>query len=96
MNYTSFSQRVIALFLERQRRPYRNLLQQCHLTLQGTELVIESPDRMMNHALWLRRRHLAKSVPKLGVTALRFRQQRGHKRSQWPEQKPENVQQEWQ
>ncbi|HEY9613992.1 hypothetical protein [Allocoleopsis sp.] len=73
MNYTAFSQRAIALFLNHQKLPHRRLLQQCQLVLQGLELVIECPDRLTIQALWLRRSHIVKSAPKLGLTSIRFR-----------------------
>jgi hypothetical protein len=73
MDYTAFNQRAIALFLKHQKLPYRRMLQQCRLALQGMELVIECPDRMTAHALWLRRTHIAKSAPKIGLTSIRFR-----------------------
>lgn len=73
MDYTAFSERAIALFLKAQKLPHRKMLQQCKLQLQGMELVIECPDRLTVHALWLRRTHIAKSAPKLGLTSIRFR-----------------------
>jgi len=75
-----FAQRAITLFLQRQRRPFRNLLAHCQLSLRGTELVVTCPDVHARHALWLRRHKIAASAPNLGVTAIRFRQspQRPH------------------
>ncbi|HEY9597005.1 MAG TPA: hypothetical protein V6D33_04995 [Cyanophyceae cyanobacterium] len=73
MDYIEFSKRAIALFLEHQKLPHRRMLQQCQLQLQGMELVIECPDHMTTRALWLRRTHLAKSAPKLGLTSIRFK-----------------------
>jgi hypothetical protein len=73
MDYTGFSQRAIALFLEHQKLPHRKMLQQCRLLLQGVELIIECPDRVTGHALWLRRTHIAKSAPKIGLMSIRFR-----------------------
>jgi hypothetical protein len=73
MDYTAFSQRAIALFLKHQKLPHRRMLQQCKLLLQGVELVIECPDRLTVRALWLRRSHIAKSAPKLGLMSIRFR-----------------------
>lgn len=73
MDYASFSQRAIALFLKHQKLPHRRMLQQCQLGLQGLELIIECPDRLTVHALWLRRTHIAKSAPQIGLTAIRFR-----------------------
>lgn len=75
MDYAQFSQRAIALFLAHQRRPYRNLLQQCRLSLKGTELAIESPDPITNRALWLRRAHIVKPASALGLMTIRFRAQ---------------------
>jgi hypothetical protein len=73
MDYTEFSQRAIALFLKHQKLPHRKMLQQCKLWIQGVELVIECPDRLTVHALWLRRTHIAKSAPKIGLMSIRFR-----------------------
>jgi hypothetical protein len=73
MDYTAFSQRAIALFLKHQKLPHRRMLQRCQLGVQGVELVIDCPDRLTVHALWLRRSHIAKSAPKLGLTSIRFR-----------------------
>jgi len=73
MDYTAFSERAIALFLNHQKLPHRKMLQQCKLWLQGVELVIECPDRTTVHALWLRRSHIAKSAPKLGLISIRFK-----------------------
>jgi hypothetical protein len=73
MDYTAFSHRAIALFLQHQKLPHRKMLQQCRLWLQGLELVIECPDQLTVHALWLRRTHIAKSAPKLGLTSIRFK-----------------------
>lgn len=73
MDYTDFSERAIALFLNHQKLPHRKMLQQCKLWLQGVELVIECPDRTTVHALWLRRSHIAKSAPKLGLISIRFK-----------------------
>jgi len=73
MDYTAFSQRAIALFLKHQKLPHRRMLQQCQLGLQGVELVIKCPDRLTGRALWLRRTHIAKSAPKIGLTSIRFR-----------------------
>ncbi len=73
MDYTAFSQRAIALFLKHQKLPHRKMLQQCKLGLRGLELIIECPDRMTVHALWLRRSHIAKSAPRLGLMSIRFR-----------------------
>jgi hypothetical protein len=49
------------------------MLQRCQLGVQGVELVIDCPDRLTVHALWLRRTHIAKSAPKLGLTSIRFK-----------------------
>ncbi len=73
MDYTAFSERAIALFLFHQKLPHRKMLQQCHLGLQGLELIIECPDRLTVHALWLRRSHIAKSAPHIGLTSIRFK-----------------------
>jgi hypothetical protein len=73
MDYTEFSHRAIALFLQHQKLPHRKMLQQCRLFVQGVELIIECPDRQTVHALWLRRAHIAKSAPKLGLMSIRFR-----------------------
>ncbi|HEY9794190.1 MAG TPA: hypothetical protein V6D30_01000 [Leptolyngbyaceae cyanobacterium] len=73
MDYTAFSQRAIALFLKHQKLSHRKMLQQCKLALQGLELVIECSDRLTGHALWLRRSHIAKSAPKIGLMSIRFR-----------------------
>jgi len=73
MDYTAFSQRAIALFLKHQKLPHRKMLQQCRLGLRGLELIIECPDRMTVQALWLRRSHIAKSAPILGLMSIRFR-----------------------
>jgi hypothetical protein len=73
MDYTAFSQRAIALFLQHQKLPHRRMLQRCQLGVQGVELVIDCPDRLTVHALWLRRTHIAKSAPKLGLTSIRFK-----------------------
>jgi hypothetical protein len=73
MDYTAFNERAIALFLQHQKLPHRKMLQQCKLVLQGMELVIECPDRLTVHALWLRRAHIAKSAIKLGLMSIRFR-----------------------
>lgn len=73
MDYTAFSQRAIAIFLNHQKLPHRKMLQQCKLWLQGLELVIECPDRTTVHSLWLRRNHIAKSAPKLGLMSIRFK-----------------------
>ncbi|HEY9649123.1 MAG TPA: hypothetical protein V6C95_00560 [Coleofasciculaceae cyanobacterium] len=73
MDYIEFSERAIALFLEHQKLSHRKMLQQCQLQLQGMELVIECPNRLTAHALWLRRTHIAKSAPKLGLTSIRFK-----------------------
>lgn len=72
MDYTAFNQRAIALFLQRQKLPHRKMLQQCKLGLTGLELVIECPDRLTIQALWLRRSHIAKSAPHLGLMSIRF------------------------
>jgi len=69
MDYTAFSERAIALFLKHQKLPHRKMLQQCRLGLQGLELI----DRLTVHALWLRRTHIAKSAPTIGLTSIRFR-----------------------
>lgn len=37
------------------------------------ELIVECPDRLTVHALWLRRSHIAKSAPQIGLTSIRFR-----------------------
>ncbi|MCA1991577.1 MAG: hypothetical protein LDL41_05950 [Coleofasciculus sp. S288] len=73
MDYTTFSERAIAIFLQHQKLPYRRMLQKCHLHLEGGELIIECPDRLTVHALWLRRAHIAKSAPKIGLMSIRFR-----------------------
>ena len=73
MDYNAFHERAIALFLKQQKLPHRRMLQRCKLGLQGMELVIECPDPLTGHALWLRRTHIAKSAPKLGLTSIRFR-----------------------
>jgi hypothetical protein len=73
MDYLAFSERAIALFLKHQKLPHRKMLQQCQLGLQGMELIIECPDRLTVHALWLRRSHIAKSAPQIGLTSIRFR-----------------------
>jgi hypothetical protein len=72
MDYTAFNQRAIALFLQHQKLPHRKMLQQCKLGLRGVELVIECPDRLTIQALWLRRSHIAKSAPHLGLMSIRF------------------------
>ncbi len=73
MDYTAFSERAIALFLKHQKLPHRKMLEQCRLGLQGMELIVECPDRLTVHALWLRRTHIAKSAPKIGLMSIRFR-----------------------
>lgn len=73
MDYTAFNQRAIALFLKHQKLPHRRMLQKCQLCLQGVELVIECPDRLTVRALWLRRTHIAKSAPRIGLMSIRFR-----------------------
>jgi hypothetical protein len=73
MDYLAFSERAITLFLNHQKLPHRKMLQQCQLGLQGMELIIECPDRLTVHALWLRRSHIAKSAPQIGLTSIRFR-----------------------
>lgn len=73
MDYTTFSERAIALFLKHQKLPHRQMLQKCQLGLQGLELIIECPDRLTIHALWLRRTHIAKSAPQIGLTSIRFK-----------------------
>ncbi|MBD2018359.1 hypothetical protein H6F96_30920 [Microcoleus sp. FACHB-53] len=72
MDYTALNQRAIALFLQHQKLPHRKMLQQCKLVLRGVELVIECPDRLTIQALWLRRSHIAKSAPYLGLMSIRF------------------------
>lgn len=73
MDYAAFSKRAIALFIKHQKLPHRKMLQKCQLGLHGVELVIECPDRLTVRALWLRRSHIAKSAPKIGLTSIRFR-----------------------
>lgn len=73
MDYTAFSERAITLFLQHQKLPHRKMLEQCQLGLQGVELIVECPNRLTVHALWLRRSHIAKSAPEIGLTAIRFR-----------------------
>ena len=73
MDYTAFNQRAIALFLDHQKLPHRRMLQQCKIFLQGVEIVVECPDRLTVHALWLRRNHIAKSAPILGLMSIRFK-----------------------
>lgn len=73
MEYTNFQTRLINLFLEGQRRSHRQLLEQCKLSLQGEELIIECPDRLATRAVWLRSSHIVKPAPRLGVTSIRFR-----------------------
>jgi len=73
MDYISFQTRLIKLFLEGQRQPHRKMLEQCNLSLQGEELIIECPDRLATRAIWLRSAHIAKPAPRLGVTSIRFR-----------------------
>ncbi|MBD2129829.1 hypothetical protein NDI39_09310 [Microcoleus sp. ZQ-A2] len=72
MDYTALNQRAITLFLQHQKLPHRKMLQQCKLALRGVELVIECPDRLTIQALWLRRSHIAKSAPHLGLMSIRF------------------------
>jgi hypothetical protein len=73
MDYSAFSERAIALFLKHQKLPHRKMLQQCRLGLHGLELIVECPDHLTVHALWLRRTHIAKSAPTIGLTSIRFR-----------------------
>lgn len=73
MDYTAFSERAIALFLQHQKVPHRKMLEQCRLGLQGVELIVECPNRLTVHALWLRRTHIAQSAPAIGLTSIRFR-----------------------
>jgi hypothetical protein len=73
MNYMTFQSRAIALFLQRQRSCHRKMLSQCDLSLQGGELIIKCSDKLATRALWLRRSHLAKAAPKLGITLIRFK-----------------------
>ncbi|NJO39131.1 MAG: hypothetical protein HC769_07150 [Cyanobacteria bacterium CRU_2_1] len=73
MDYTGFQSRTIALFLQRQRLTHRRMLEQCNLSLQSSELIIECPDKLATRAVWLRRVHIAKAAPKLGIASIRFK-----------------------
>lgn len=73
MDYTNFQTRLITLFLKGQRRSHRKMLEQCKLSLQGEELIIECPDPLATRAVWLRSTHIARPAPRLGVSTIRFR-----------------------
>lgn len=73
IDYKLFGARTIALFLQRQRFVHRRMLEQCELTLQSNELIIECSNPLTTRAVWLRRLHIAKAAPKLGIASIRFR-----------------------
>lgn len=73
MNYSMFQSRTISLFLQHQRLTHRKILEQCKLSLQSGELIIECPNSLMTHAIWLRRSHIAKAASSLGIATIRFR-----------------------